>query len=170
MKGASINAIILIIILLFVNIGFAVKMFNKYYKMKESGYIREISLHEQVKQRVMRSFGNQEELNRLIHDFIQYKEAAEKITASFKEQCEQLKLANKMFEDSQAQFEEEKARFHMERWTLEDSLSQTKNMLRDRNMEILELTDRLKIVEEALLHKQLDDHLNVPGTWDIPVQ
>lgn len=77
-KGLSVNTIILIVMLAFVNFGFAVKMFNKYFKMKKSGYIRERSLYEQLEQRVMKSFGNREELNKLINDFIQYKEAAEK--------------------------------------------------------------------------------------------
>lgn len=169
-KGLSVNAKTLIIILLFVDIGFALKLFDKYYKTKESGYIGEISLREQLKQRVMRSFGNQEELNRLIDEFIQYKEAVENITTSFKRQDEQLKLMSKMYEDSKAKLEEEKARLQMEAWALEDSLSQIKNMLRDRNLEILELTGRLRIVEEALLQKKLDDRSNVPGSWDMPVQ
>ena len=36
-KGLSVNAKSLILILLFVNVGFATKMINKYYAMKESG-------------------------------------------------------------------------------------------------------------------------------------
>ncbi|HHT9145491.1 MAG TPA: hypothetical protein ACFYD4_07415, partial [Candidatus Wunengus sp. YC61] len=95
MKGLSVNTIVLIVILAFVNFGFAVKMFNKYYKTKDSGYVRERSLYEQLEQRVMKSFGNREELNKLINDFLQYKEAAEKFAASFNEQGEQLKLVDK---------------------------------------------------------------------------
>ena len=136
MKGVSVNAITLIIILLFVNIGFAVKMFNTYYKMKETGYVRERSLYEQLEQRVMKSFGNREELNKLINDFIRYKEAAEKFATSFKKQGEQLKIVSKKLEDSKAKSEEEKARLQMETWALEDSLSQTNNALRDRDLEI----------------------------------
>lgn len=169
-KGLSINAKILIIILLFVDIGYALKLFDKYYKSKDSGYIRERSLYEQLEQRVMKSFGNREELNKLINDFIQYKEAAEKFAASFKEQGEQLKLVDKKLEESKANFEEEKARLQMERWALEDSLSQAKYTLRDRELEIQELNDRLKIVEEALLQKQIEDHSEIPGTWYLPVQ
>ncbi len=75
MKGLSVNTIVLIIILIFVNFGFAVKMFNKYYKTKDSGYVRERPLYEQLEQRIMKSFGNREELNKLINDFIRYKEA-----------------------------------------------------------------------------------------------
>lgn len=169
-KGLSINAKILIIILLFVDIGYALKLFDKYYKSKDSGYIRERSLYEQLEQRVMKSFGNREELNKLINDFIRYKEAAEKFAASFKEQGEQLKLVDKKLEESKTKFEDEKARLQMERWALEDSLSQTKNSLRDRDLEIHELTDRLMIVEEALLQKQIEDHSEIPGTWYLPVQ
>ena len=169
-KGLSINAKILIIILLFVDIGFALKLFGKYYKTKASGYSRERSLYEQLEQRVMKSFGNREELNKLINDFIQYKEAAEKFAASFKEQGEQLKRVDKKLEESKTIFEEEKARLQMERWALEDSLSLAKYTLRDRELEIHELTDRLKIVEEALLQKQIEDHSEIPEVWHIPVQ
>ena len=170
MKGLSVNAIVLIIILTFVNFGFAVKKFNKYYKTKDSGYVREKPLYEQLEQRVMKSFGNREELNKLINDFIQYKEAAEIFATSFKEQGEQLKIVSKKFEESKTKFEEEKARLQMERWALEDSLSQAKYTLRDRELEIQELTDRLKIVEEALFKKQIEDRSKIPGTWYIPVQ
>ena len=169
-KGLSINAKILIIILLFVDIGYALKLFGKYYKTKASGYSRERSLYEQLEQRVMKSFGNREELNKLINDFIRYKEAAEKFAASFKEKGEQLKFVDKKLEDSKIKYEEEKARLQMERWALEDSLSQAKYALRDRELEIQELTDRLKIVEEALFKKQIEDRSKIPGTWYIPVQ
>lgn len=113
-KGLSINAKILIIILLFVDIGYALKLFDKYYKTKDSGNIRERSLYEQLEQRVMKSFGNREELNKLINDFIRYKEATEIFAASFKEQGEQLKIVSKKFEESKTKFEEEKARLQME--------------------------------------------------------
>ena len=169
-KGLSINAKILIIILLFLDIGCALKLFDKYYKTKDSGYVREKPLYEQLEQRVMKSFGNREELNKLINDFIQYKEAAEIFATSFKEQGEQLKIVSKKFEESKTKFEEEKARLQMERWALEDSLSLAKYTLRDRELEIQELTDRLKIVEEALLQKQIEDHSKIPGTWCLPVQ
>lgn len=169
-KGLSVNAKTLIIILLFVDIGFALKLFDKYFKTKESGYIREISLSEQLKRRVMRSFGNQEELNSLIRDYIQYKEAAENITASFIKQDEQLTFMSAMLANSKAKLEEEKARLQMEAWSLEDSLSQTKNMLRDRDLEIHELTDRLKIVEEALLQRQIEEHSTKPRMWYVPIQ
>src|SRR3972149_5783980 len=107
MKGLSVNAIVLIIILTFVNFGFAVKMYNKYYKMQKSGYLREKPLYEQLEQRVMKAFG--------------YKEAAEIFATSFKEQGKQLKSVSKKFEKSKTKFEEENASLQMERWALEDS-------------------------------------------------
>lgn len=156
--------------MLFVDIGYALKLFDKYYKSKDSGYLRERSLYEQLEQRIMKSFGNREELNKLINDFIQYKEATEIFAHSFKEQGEQLKIVSKEFEESKTKFEEEKARLQMERWALEDSLSQAKYTLRDRELEIQELNDRLKIVEEVLLQKQIEEHSEIPGTWYHPVQ
>lgn len=170
MKGLSINTIIFVAIVLFVNMGFAVKMLNKYYKMKESGYVREKTLQEQIEQRVMKCFGNREELNNLIHDFVQYKETSEKIMNSFKEQSEQLNLANRKFEDSKRKFEDEKGQLQKEIWILEDSLSQVKNIIREKDWKIHELTENLERVKEALLKKQLNEQSEVPGGWYIPIQ
>ena len=107
-KGLSVNAKSLILILLFVNVGFATKMINKYYAMKESGYIREKTFHEQLQQRVMKSFGSVEEMNKMISDITRQKEDAEKAASSVREQDEQLKLVNKKLEDAKAKLEEEK--------------------------------------------------------------
>lgn len=125
-KGLSVNAKTLIIILLFVNVGFASKMLNKYYKMKEAGYIREKTFQEQVEHRVMKAFGSMDELNKMVSDITRQKEDAEKMAASFKEQGEQLKVVNKKIEDEKAKVEAEKARLQNEIWKLEDALSQEK--------------------------------------------
>lgn len=172
MKDLSINAGIFIIILLFVYIGFVVKMFNKYYGMKESGYLREKTFQEQLEQRVMKSFGNSEELNALIRDFMQYKKTAETITNSLKEQSKQLKLTNKKLEDSMKMFEDEKGLLQRGIWALEDSLSQAKDIIREKDLEIHELTERLETVteKEALLKKQLEEQSKVPSKWYIPAQ
>ncbi len=85
-KGVSVNTKTLIVILIFVNVGFAAKMLNKYYKMKEAGYVREKTFQEQLEQRVMKAFGSMEELNKMVNDITRQKEEAEKIAASFKEQ------------------------------------------------------------------------------------
>ncbi|HHT9130341.1 MAG TPA: hypothetical protein ACFYEC_05700 [Candidatus Brocadiaceae bacterium] len=125
-KGLSVNAKTLIVILLFVNVGFATKMINKYYRMKEAGYIREKTFHEQLEKRVMKSFGSMDELNKMVSDITRQKEDAEKVAASVREQDEQLKLANKKLEDTKAKLEEEKARLQKQIWELEDALSQAK--------------------------------------------
>src|SRR3989338_226374 len=75
-KGLSVNAKTLILVLLFVNVGFASKMINKYYAMKESGYIREKTFKDQLQQRVMKSFGSMEELNKMVADITRQKEKA----------------------------------------------------------------------------------------------
>ena len=82
-KGLSVNAKTLIMILLFVNVGFAFKMINKYYAMKEAGYIREKTFRDQLEKRVMKAFGSMDELNKMVNDITRQKEDAEKAAASF---------------------------------------------------------------------------------------
>lgn len=170
MLGMSINAKIFLAIVLFINIGFVVKMFNKYYKTKESGYLREKTLQEQIEQRVMKCFGNREELNKLIHDFVRYKEASEKILNSFQEQSNQLNMVNRKLEDSRKKFEDEKGQLQKEIWILEDSLSQMKNTIREKDWKIHELIENLETVKESLTKKQPDAQPEVPSRWYIPVQ
>src|SRR3989338_11268757 len=113
-KGLSVNAKTLILVLLFVNVWFASKMINKYYAMKESGYIREKTFKDQLQQRVMKSFGSMEELNKMISDITRQKEDAEKVASSVREQGEQLKFVNKKLEDTKVKLEEEKVRLQKE--------------------------------------------------------
>ncbi|HHT9110771.1 MAG TPA: hypothetical protein ACFYDZ_06370 [Candidatus Brocadiaceae bacterium] len=149
-KGLSVNAKTLIIILLFVNVGFASKMLNKYYKMKEAGYIREKTFHEQVEHRVMKAFGSMDELNKMVSDITRQKEDAEKMAASFKEQGDQLKVVNKKIEDEKAKVEAEKARLQKEIWELEDALSQAKKEISTKDATIQELTDKLLASEKKI--------------------
>ena len=171
-KGLSVNAKTLIMILLFVNVGFASKMISKYYAMKDAGYIREKTFRDQLEQRVMKSFGSMEELNKMVNDITRQKEDAEKIAASFKEQDEQLKLANKKLEDAKAKLEEEKARIQKEIWELEDSLSKAKKVMSDKDYTIKELMNNLETAEKenAALKKQLEEHSKPPGAWNLPPQ
>lgn len=171
MKDLSINAIIFIIIVVFVNIGFTVKLFDTYYKKKKEGvYIRERPLREQIEQRVMKSFGNKDDLDRLVADFIRYKESSEKATDSLKEETKELKRMTKDIEDLKIKFGEERVKLQKEIWTLEDSLSQAKSTIRENNCEISNLTDRLKIAKELLFKKHLEEHSRMPGLWHIPTQ
>ena len=171
-KGISVNAKTLIVILIFVNVGFAVKMLNKYYKMKEAGYVREKTFQEQLEQRVMKAFGSMEELNKMINDITRQKEQAEKIAASLEEQDEQLRLVNKKLEDAKAKLEEEKARLQKEIWETEDSLSLAKKTLSAKDAIIQEITGKLETVkkENATLKKQIEEQSKTPGAWSIPHQ
>src|SRR3990172_7150571 len=171
-KGLSVNAKTLIIILLFVNVGFASKMINKYYSMKESGYIREQTFREQLEQRVMKSFGSMEEMNKMIADITRQKEEAEKVAGAAKEQDEQLRLTNKKLEDAKAKLDEEKARLQKEIWESEDSLSQIGRAMSDKDYTIKELMNNLEVAEKetTALKKQLEDHSKTPGAWSLPQQ
>lgn len=155
-KGLSVNAKTLILVLLFVNVGFASKMINKYYAMKESGYVREKTFKEELQQRVMKSFGSMEELKKMVADITRQKEEAEKTSDSVKEQDEQLKFVNKKLEDTKVKLEEEKARLQKEIWEVEDSLTTAKKTLVTKDAEILELT------------KKLEEHSKAPGAWNLP--
>ena len=171
-KGLSVNAKTLILILLFVNVGFATKMINKYYAMKESGYIREKTFHEQLQQRVMRSFGSMEEMNKMIADITRQKEEAEKVAGSVREQDEQLRLTNKKLEDAKTKVEEEKTRLQKEIWEQEDSLSQAKKVISDKDYTIRELMNNLEVAEKetAALKNQLEEHSKTPGDWSLQHQ
>jgi chromosome segregation ATPase len=171
-KGLSVNAKTLIMILLFVNVGFAFKMINKYYAMKEAGYIREKTFHEQLQKRVMKAFGSMEELNKMVNDMTRQKEDAEKLAASFKAQGEQLKVANKNLEEAKAKLEEEKARLQKEIWELEDSLSLARKTLSSKDSTIHELMGNLEKVEKenAELKRQIEEHSKTPGAWSLPKQ
>ena len=171
-KGLSVNAKTLILILLFVNVGFATKMINKYYAMKESGYIREKTFNEQLQQRVMKSFGSMEEMNQMIADITQQKEEAEKVAGSVREQDEQVRFVNKKLEDAKAKLEEEKTRLQREIWEREDSLSNAKKAMSDKDYTIKELMNSLEVAEKemAALKKQLEEHSKTPGDWILPHQ
>lgn len=171
-KGLSVNAKTLIMILLFVNVGFASKMINKYYAMKEAGYIREKTFHGQLEKRVMKAFGSMEELNKMVDDITRQKADAEKMADSFKAQGEQLKNVNKNLEDAKAKLEEEKARLQKQIWELEDSLSLAKKTLNNKDLAIQELMNNAEILEKErdVLKKQVEETLKSPGAWSIPKQ
>ncbi len=155
-KGLSVNAKTLIAILLFVNIGFTVKMISKYYTMKETGYFREMTFRDQLNKRVMKAFGSAEEMNKVIADITRQKEDAEKVAAMHREQGELMRVMNKKLEESKAEVEADKAKLQKKIWELEDSLSQSKKQLGDKDATIQELMNSLEKLEmeNAALRKQ----------------
>ncbi len=86
----SINAKTIIFILLLLNIGYAYKKIKQYDNIKETGYIRERTVQEEIRKRVMKSFGSVDELDRLVADFAKLKEDTEAFALTIREQDKQL--------------------------------------------------------------------------------
>ncbi|MBM4054794.1 MAG: hypothetical protein FJ264_09020 [Planctomycetes bacterium] len=121
-KGFSTNAKTFILILLFINIAFAVKMINKYYSMKDVGYTREKTFKEQTTKRIMRAFASVEEANAIVNEIKADKEKAEKAANALAVRERELNRKNKEMEDAVAFLESEKAKLQGEIWALEDQL------------------------------------------------
>ena len=60
----SINVKTIILVLLLLNIGYAYKKIKQYDSIKETGYIRERTVQDNIRKRIMKSFGSVEEMDR----------------------------------------------------------------------------------------------------------
>ena len=67
-KGLSVNAKTIILLILFLDVGFTVKMIHKYNEMKDAGFVREKTFAENMEKRIMRAFGSPEEGYKLIEE------------------------------------------------------------------------------------------------------
>ena len=130
-KGFSSNAKAFIIILLFINIAFAVKMINKYYSMKDLGYKREKTFKEETTKRVMKAFASVEEANTLVNEIKQQKESAENAAKLLSQRELELQRKNQEMIDAIAFLEAEKAKLQGEVWALEDQLSLARQTISD---------------------------------------
>ncbi len=108
-KGLSVNAKTIILILLFLNVGYTIKMTQKYYAMKDAGYVREKTFEEFMEKRVMRAFGSVEEVNKIVEDTTRQREEAEEYATSVREQDKKIRRINKELERAKTQLEYEKA-------------------------------------------------------------
>jgi chromosome segregation ATPase len=108
----SINAKTIILILLLLNVGYAYKKIKQYNNIKEVGYIRERTVQEQIRKRVMRSFGSVEEMDRLVDDFAKQKEDAEALASTIREQDKQISKASRELKNTKSKHEKEKAYLH----------------------------------------------------------
>ena len=108
-KGLSVNAKTIILILLFLNVGYTIKMTQKYYTMKDAGYVREKTFEENMEKRVMRAFGSVDEVKKIVEDTTRQREEAEEVAISLKEQDTRIRLINKELERAKTQLEYEKA-------------------------------------------------------------
>jgi hypothetical protein len=108
----SINAKTIILILLLLNVGYAYKKIKQYNHIKEVDYIRDRTVQEQIRKRMMKSFGSVDEMDRLIADFAKQKEDAEKLETIIREQDNQISRAYKELEDTKLKNETEKSYLH----------------------------------------------------------
>jgi PAS domain S-box-containing protein len=108
-KGLSVNAKTIILILLFLNVGYTIKMTRKYYIMKDAGYVREKTFEENMEKRVMRAFGSVDEVSRIVEDATRQRAEAEEVAISLREQDTKIRRINKELERAKTQLEYEKA-------------------------------------------------------------
>lgn len=89
--GLSVNAKTIIIILLFLNIGFTIKMIGKYQTNKEAGYLREKTLEEQLQKRVNAAFGSADVMRKVVEDTTKQREKSEKKVVELETEVQRLK-------------------------------------------------------------------------------
>ncbi len=112
-KGLSVNAKTIILLILFLDVGFTIKMINQYNEMKDAGFVREKTFAENMEKRLMRAFGSAEEAKKLVGDAVRQKQEAENIAASlrageagFKSEVRQLTEANEKLKSTVLQLQE----------------------------------------------------------------
>ena len=108
--GLSVNAKTIVMLLLFLNVGFTVKMINKYNEMKDAGYVREKTFAEQMQKRIMTAFGSVEELNKIVEDATQQREEAEKTIQTMREQDAEYRRMNKELSSAKVDLLSERAK------------------------------------------------------------
>ena len=94
-KGLSVNAKTIILLILFLDVGFTVKMVHKYNEMKDAGFVREKTFAENMEKRVMKAFGSAEGAKKLVEDAVLQKQEAEKSAASLRTENAVLKSKNR---------------------------------------------------------------------------
>lgn len=107
--GLSVNATTIVLTLLFLNVGYTIKMIKKYNTMKDAGYVREKTFEEFMEKRIMKAFGSAEEMKRIVEDTTRQKEEAEEIAASLRKQDMEIRRINKALEHAKTQLEVEKS-------------------------------------------------------------
>ncbi len=106
-KGLSVNAKTIILLVLFLDIGFTFKMINKYNDMKDAGFVREQTFAENMEKRVMKAFGSADEAKKLVEDSVRQKEEAEKIAASLRAEEASFKSRNRQLTEANTRLKSE---------------------------------------------------------------
>ena len=99
-KGLSVNAKTIILLILFLDVGFTVKMIHKYNEMKDAGFVREKTFAENMEKRVMKAFGSAEEAKKLVEDAVNQKKEAEKVAAALRTENAGLKSKNRQLTEA----------------------------------------------------------------------
>ncbi|GJQ57957.1 MAG: hypothetical protein D8M57_01025 [Candidatus Scalindua sp. AMX11] len=123
--GLSVNAKTIVMILLFLNVGFTVKMINKYNEMKDAGYVREKTFEEYMQKRVMRAFGSIEEMNKIVEDAARQKEEADRIVKSVREHATENKRINNELASA-------KTKLLAERSKLQSTIAELRKKLKEK--------------------------------------
>ena len=155
----SIKAKTIILILLLLNVGYAYKKIKQYNNIKEVGFIRERTVQEQIRKRIMRSFGSVEELDRLVTDFAKQKEDAEALAATIREQDKQLSKAYRDLEIARSKNRDEKDYLHKKIRGMADGFSKRKDQYGQMSKlkEVMKDAKSKFEMEKARLEKKIHD-------------
>ncbi len=123
----SLNVKTIIIILLLLNVGYAYKKIKQYDNIKETGYIRERTVQDEIRKRIMKSFGSVEEQDRLVEDFAKQKEDVEAFALKIREQDKQLEKTYKDLEIARSKNRDEKDYLHKKIRGMADGFSKRKD-------------------------------------------
>ena len=99
-KGLSVNAKTIILLILFLDVGFTVKMIKQYNEMKDAGFVREKTFAENMEKRLMRAFGSAEEAKTLVEDAVRQKQEAENVAASLRAEEAGFKSTNRQLTEA----------------------------------------------------------------------
>ncbi len=102
-KGLSVNAKTIILLILFLDVGFTVKMINKYNEMKDAGFVREKTFAENMEKRIMKAFGSPEEGLKLVEEAVGEKEEVEKLAAALRTEHASMKSKNSQLTEANKQ-------------------------------------------------------------------
>ncbi len=99
-KGLSVNAKTIILLILFLDVGFTIKMINQYNEMKDAGFVREKTFAENMEKRLMRAFGSAGDAKKLVEDAVRQKQEAENIAASLRAEESGMKSQNRQLTEA----------------------------------------------------------------------
>jgi aldehyde:ferredoxin oxidoreductase len=159
----SINAKTIILILLLLNVGYAYKKIKQYNHIKETGYIRERTVQEEIRKRIMKSFGSVEEMDLLVDDFAKQKEDAEKLASTIREQDKQLSKAYKDLKVATSKNRDEKDYLHKKIRGMADGFSKRKDQYGQMSKlkEVMKDAKSKFETEKARLEKKIRDLENL---------